>query len=217
MDTQIFELYKSGLTAKRIAELKVNGIIKTKKPSERAKEFADYHAMLDAAEIIIKNSLDLFQKEFPREIKNYNGEKLSSFFKNLSEHPEMIIGCEDCFFRLVKLAVEPNLTSAKGTMFSWCWPEAYMILSQNHIRGFAMEKKSSDYQTMVYSLALHLDPTNDIDKERAICFFSSLSMFRKIYPDMISKMLEYLTMDSNLYRNDWVQKIVNFYEEKRGF
>lgn len=80
-----------------------------------------------------------------------------------------------------------------------------------------MEKKSSDFQTMVYSLALHLDPTNDIDKERAICFFSSLSMFWKIYPDMISKMLEYLTMDSNLYRNDWVQKIVNFYEEKRGF
>lgn len=98
MDTQIFELYKSGLTAKRIAEQKVNSIIKTNKPSERAKEFADYHAMRDAAEIIIKNSLDLFQKEFPREIKNYNGEKLSSFFKNLSEHPEMIIGCEDCFF-----------------------------------------------------------------------------------------------------------------------
>lgn len=216
MDTQIFELYKSGLTAKRIAEQKVNNIIKANKPSERAKEFADYHTMLDAAEIIIKNSLDLFKKEFPREIKNYNGEKLSSFFKNLSEHPEMIIGCEDCFFRLVKLAVEPNLTSANGTMFSWCWPEAYMILSQNHIRGFAMEKKSSDFQTMVYSLALHLDPTSNVDKERAISFFSSLEVFEETYPGMTSKTLEYLMMDSNLYRNDWIQKIVKFYEEKRG-
>ncbi len=214
MDKKVFEWYRNGLSAQKKAEEELELLTSAEKNLKTEKEiiasFKDcYLKIKESGKQMAEAALLLFQQSFPKNVKDFEDGGMHQFFSNIRMHPEMLKGCENKLFLLIKKAAEPG----NANSFSWCWSPVYAVLTEKEIKDFVLNNYSEDFAAMVSSLSLHLDPIGGDDEERAVAFFTSLGQFEEKNPGIVQKSLDNLLKDVNFYRSSWVAKVVDFYHQ----
>lgn len=165
----------------------------------------NYVCIYHSAESLMKNTHEIFVREFPENFKACMDCKdfdIEAFYKLIDEHPEILINCEDKFFELVKQHVENNVGGLTHTlMFNWNWVSIYGILSSNTVKNFVQETKSSAFEKMVLAIARHIDLIQDQRQQMAILFFKNAVGFD--YYDFKNRIID------NLQKNQSFEPWIN--------